>query len=167
MIKQIRIIINKFPANPGTLRRFLLGLMVTGMVGALVGCASRPTAPPDLPPAPAPVVQRQTEMPPVDANNIVQSASGNAQLTDGLVTGDQYVVDMDTLPASPTFAELDAAYLAGTPQNLGGANPTIPVSALSIAGLDLSAPQHRNIIVAHTVSGTRAYQVFRITFNHP
>lgn len=103
----------------------------------------------------------------VDANNIVQSASGNAQLTDGLVTGDQYVVDMDTLPASPTFAELDAAYLAGTPQNLGGANPTIPVSALSIAGLDLSAPQHRNIIVAHTVSGTRAYQVFRITFNHP
>jgi len=59
MIKQIRIIINKFPANPGTLRRFLLGLMVTGMVGALVGCASRPTAPPDLPPAPAPVVQKK------------------------------------------------------------------------------------------------------------
>ena len=33
--------------------------MVTGMVGALVGCASRPTAPPDLPPAPAPVVQKK------------------------------------------------------------------------------------------------------------
>ncbi len=103
----------------------------------------------------------------VDANNIVQTTSGSAQLTDGNVTGEQYVVDMDTLPASPTFADLDAAFLAGTPQSLAGANPTIPASDLGLGGLDLSAPRYRNIIVAHTQNGTRSYQVFRITFSHP
>lgn len=103
----------------------------------------------------------------VDASNIVQSASGSAALTDGTVTGEQYVVDMDTLPASPTFADLDAAFQNGTPHSIAGANPMIPASELNLAGLDLTTPQHRNIIVAHSVSGTPAYQLFRITFNHP
>ncbi len=103
----------------------------------------------------------------VDASNVVQSSSGSAQLLDGLVTGEQYVVDMDTLPASPTFADLDAAFLNGTSRSIAGNNPSIPASELNLAGLDLSTPQYRNIIVVHTQNGTRAYQLFRITFNHP
>jgi hypothetical protein len=104
----------------------------------------------------------------VDAGYVVQAASGSAQLSNGATAGDSYVVDtQNALPASPTFADLDDAYLLGTPQSITGANPAIPVAALDLIGRDLSTPLVRNIIVAHTISGTRAYQLFRLTFNHP
>ncbi|HMU39303.1 MAG TPA: hypothetical protein PKE31_09845 [Pseudomonadota bacterium] len=100
-----------------------------------------------------------------NASNIVQAAGGVIQLTDGLVPGSQYVVDMDTLTGAPSFAELDAVFVAGTPTDIVGANPTVPAAALNLVGLDLTAAPHRSIVIAHTISGTRAYQVFRVTFN--
>jgi len=103
----------------------------------------------------------------VDADDVVQTASGTATLTDGMVIGETYVVDSDTLGATPTFAEIDAIYTGGTPTSLMGSNPTIPAADFNLGSADLTAGVVRNLIVANIENGTRAYQVFRITFNHP
>jgi len=57
MIKQTRIILNSICKNGGSTSRWLTGLLLAGLVGALVGCASRPPPPPE--PPPAPVVQKK------------------------------------------------------------------------------------------------------------
>lgn len=102
-----------------------------------------------------------------DADDVVQSASGSAQLTDVSVNGEKYVIDLDTLSATPTFAEIDALFTGGTQHDLTGTNPTIPAADFSLGGIDLTAAKKRNIIVANIENGTRAYQIFRVTFNHP
>lgn len=102
-----------------------------------------------------------------DAEDVVQSASGSAQLTDVSVNGEKYVIDLDTLSAMPTFAEIDAIFSGGTQHDLTGINPTIPAADFSLGGIDLTMAKKRNIIIANIVNGTRAYQIFRITFNHP
>lgn len=103
----------------------------------------------------------------VDAEDVVQSATGTALLTDGMFAGEQYVVDADTLSATPSFAEVDAIFAAGSQKTLMGANPTIPAADFGLGGIDLTAPKTRNVIVANIENGTRSYQIFRVTFNHP
>lgn len=100
-----------------------------------------------------------------DANNIVQSAVGSAQLTDGGVVGEQYVIDANTLGAMPSYAEVDGVFSAGTQVGLSGANPTIDAAQLNLVGQDLTDSVRRNVIVAHSENGTRSYQIFRLTFN--
>jgi hypothetical protein len=102
-----------------------------------------------------------------DAEDVVQSATGSAQLSDVSVNGEKYVIDLDTLPAMPTFAEIDALFTGGTQHDLTGSNPTIPVADFAIGGIDLTVAKKRNIIVANIENGTRAYQIFRVTFNRP
>lgn len=103
----------------------------------------------------------------VDAGDVVQTASGSASLTEGMVLGEQYVIDQDTLGATPTFAEIDALFTAGTKGTLTPGSPAIPAADFALGGVDLTAAKKRNVIIANVENGTRSYQIFRVTFNHP
>lgn len=101
-----------------------------------------------------------------DADDIVESATGTVGLTDVSVTGDHYVVSTTDLSSSPSYADIDAAYLAGTESSLSGSNPTIPAADFALVSEDLSSPVLRSLIIAKTDNGNRAYEVITITFNH-
>jgi hypothetical protein len=103
-----------------------------------------------------------------DVNYVVQSVSGTANLVQGTITGGGYFVDQGTLPASPTFAQLDTAYTAATKTAMSGSNPqTIPASAFGLSGVDLTTSAVRTIVIQRVVSGVPAYQTFKITVSHP
>jgi hypothetical protein len=97
----------------------------------------------------------------VDSDQVVVSATGDIALTAGVVTGQRYVV----VEASglDTFAELDAAYIAGTDAAL---TATLPAADFTLVGEDLSTPKLRTLIIANTENNVAAYQAFEITF-HP
>jgi hypothetical protein len=97
---------------------------------------------------------------------VVQSVSGNANLTDGTVTGEGYFVDQGVLGSAPTFAQLDAAYGAATPTTISGANPQVAAAAFGLVGVNLTTAAVRTIVIRHVVSGVAAYQTFQITFSH-
>lgn len=103
----------------------------------------------------------------VDADKIVQGASGSVVLNDGMVGGQNYVVTTTDLGASPSYAAVDAAFTGGTVTAISGLAPSIPNSAFSLTGLDLTSAKKRYLIVSHEVSGTRSYEVFTVTFNGP
>lgn len=105
----------------------------------------------------------------VDVNYVVQSATGTANLTDGTVTGTTYFVDQGTLGASPTFAELDAAYNAASPAptSISGANPQVAASAFGLVGVNLSSTAYRTIVIRRLVTTVPSYETFRIAFSHP
>jgi hypothetical protein len=96
-----------------------------------------------------------------DAADLVTEANGDATLTEGLIDGEGYVLvaggDLDT------YAELDAAYIGGSPE----AVPATLSAALDflLVGDDLSTPQVQTLIIANLVDGVRSYQAFTITFN--
>lgn len=98
-----------------------------------------------------------------DDADVVQAASGTANLTDGAVTGQSYVI-VASLNGS-TYADLDAAYTGGTPTSLSGANPQIAAAAFDLVGADLTGGLVRHLIVANTSDGVRSYQRFTVTFN--
>jgi hypothetical protein len=96
-----------------------------------------------------------------DANNIVQTATGSAELTAGLVTGDTYVVvEASGLYA---YAAIDAAYLGVTAATTFALE--IPAADFTLVGTDLTDSQVRTLIIANIDSGVRSYQAFEITFN--
>jgi len=96
-----------------------------------------------------------------DANDVVQSTSGNASLTADTVTGQLYVVvEAGSLA---TYAQLDAAFLAGSQVAVAS---TIPASSFTLEDTDLTDNQVRTVIIANTSNGVRSYQAFQITF-HP
>jgi hypothetical protein len=99
----------------------------------------------------------------VDSNNVVQYATGQATLDFNTTAGQAYAVDLGTLPASPTFSQLDAFYNSQTPTALTGTNPTIPASAFQL--LNVTLPTVRNLVVANTSNGTNAYEFIAINFN--
>ena len=103
----------------------------------------------------------------LDANKIVQSVAGNASLTDGTITGSGYVIDNGTLPASPTYVSVALVYAAGTERLITGSNPVIPSSYFSLTGQNLTSTVVRTVIVSRTVSGVKAYQLFKISFKAP
>jgi hypothetical protein len=97
-----------------------------------------------------------------DVNDVVVSAIGSAALTSGSVTGQTYVVvDENSMSTLDTYAELDAAYLAGTAAAL---TATIPAMAFTLAGDDLTTSQIRTLIIANTSHGVASYQALAITF---
>lgn len=104
----------------------------------------------------------------LDALKIITSVGGTATLTDGSVTGSQYAIDMGTLPANPTYAQVQLAYTAAilTQKPISGANPTVNGSQFNVVGLSLlgGVTQVRTLIVQRSVAGVAAYQLFRITF---
>ena len=103
----------------------------------------------------------------VDAGDVVQSATGSASLTEGSVLGEKYVIDQDTLGATPTFADVDALFTGGTQGTLTPGSPSIPAADFALGGVDLTTAKKRNVIIANIENGTRSYQIFRVTFNHP
>lgn len=97
-----------------------------------------------------------------DTDQIVQSSSGSVGLTPGLVPGQTYVV-VDAVGLD-TYAELDAAYIAGTPATIG---MSIPAVDFTLDGEDLDAAAvKRTLIFANIENGVASYQAFEITF-HP
>jgi hypothetical protein len=96
-----------------------------------------------------------------DADNIIVSATGTADLTAGVipVSGQTYVI----LEASSltTYDAINTAYLAGTPTAF---TANIPAADFSLVGDDLTTTQYRTLIIANTVSNVRSYQRFQIAF---
>jgi hypothetical protein len=98
---------------------------------------------------------------------------GTFTMTNGSVEPTTYVIDAtldDATLSSPTFATVDAAYLAGTNYPLAASAVTL-TNSTGAAGLALPMvigttvlSQTAYIIVANTVSGVRSYQLFAITF---
>lgn len=104
----------------------------------------------------------------LDALKIITSVGGTAALTDGSNTGSQYAIDMGTLPANPTYAQVQLAYTVAllSQKPISGANPTVNGSQFGVVGLSLlgGGTQVRTLIVQRSVAGVAAYQLFRITF---
>jgi hypothetical protein len=105
----------------------------------------------------------------VTSGNVVRRAAGGATLTQGSVVGGSYFIDADTLGASPSYAVVDAAYLAAaaTVVPLVGDTQLIPAAAFGLLGLDLATPKRRNVVVVRVESGVPSYQLFQITFARP
>jgi hypothetical protein len=94
-----------------------------------------------------------------DVDQVVTTASGTVSLSLGSQAGEFYVVNTNASLGSD-FADIDAAYAAGTPAAVAA---TIPAASFSLGGTTL--PEHRNIIILHASNGVKAYQVVTITFN--
>jgi len=101
----------------------------------------------------------------VDANQMVQSASGPASFNFSDVPGMGYVIDDGTLPPNPTFAQLDALYTGQSPTPIQMWNNfSIDQSAFSLQGNQL--PLVRNVVIASEwLNGVASYQFISITFN--
>jgi hypothetical protein len=106
----------------------------------------------------------------VTVNNAftVQNVTGTATLVASTVAGNSYYVDQGTLPASPTFAQLDAAYQGATTTAIaGGGDVTIDGAAFGLSAVSLNSTVYRTIVIQRVVSGVASYQTFRIGFSHP
>lgn len=94
----------------------------------------------------------------------VLGAVGSIELTDGTVTGQQYVVLTTDLGASPSFDTINTAFLAGTPVAISGADPSIPASSLGLVGASLAGGSiTRTVLVQNSANGVVAYQVLKLT----
>jgi hypothetical protein len=103
-----------------------------------------------------------------DANKTISDVSGSIDLTDGAVTGQNYVISSAALGTSPSFDVIDTAYLAGTPVTISGSNPSIAATDLNLVGASLATSSvKREVIVAHIANNTRAYQVITLTVLAP
>lgn len=100
----------------------------------------------------------------IDANKMVQSASGQVDLMTQGVSGQLYVID-STVTDVGSYAAVDAAFLAGTAKALTGMDPFIPVAEFGLVGYQLLAPLKRNVIISNEVNGVRSYQIVTITFS--
>lgn len=103
----------------------------------------------------------------VDAGNVVTSVAGAATLSGATIAGSAYVIDAGTLSASPTFAEVDAVYAAGSPTTISGATTQIAAAAFSLVGADLDTATARTVIVRAVTSSVPSYQIIRVTFSPP
>jgi hypothetical protein len=101
----------------------------------------------------------------IDAHNLVTTAGGTLDLSDGTVTGEDYVIDRGTLPSLATFADVDRVYLAGTKVTVGS-NPQIEGSRFLSIGDDLTNALVRSAIIHHEVLGVSSYQILTITFRN-
>jgi hypothetical protein len=100
----------------------------------------------------------------VDAGKIVQSVSGQMDLSLQQVYGQTYVID-STLSDVSDYSLVDAAFLAGTPQTLAATDPNIPAAEFGLVGYQLQSPVQRNVIIANEVAGVRSYQIITISFS--
>lgn len=102
-----------------------------------------------------------------DPIKLIFGVSGSAILNAGALTGSAYVIEGGSLSATPTYAQVQAAYdnIFLTPKAISSATQAIPASEFNVVTLSLfSSTQVRNVIVKRTVGGIAAYQVFRVTF---
>jgi hypothetical protein len=97
-----------------------------------------------------------------DFSNLTQVVSGNVVLTPGSTTGDAYLIV--TGAAADTYAAINTAYLAGSPNVMA---TTLPASSFVATSVDLTGSILRSLIIAKLQNGVRSYQKFAITFNPP
>lgn len=103
-----------------------------------------------------------------DANKEISEVSGSLDLTNGMVPGQSYVISSAALGATPSFDEIDAAYLAGTPVTISGSDPVVSASDLGLVGDSLAGGNlQRELIIAHVDNNIRAYQVITLTILAP
>ena len=100
-----------------------------------------------------------------DVNDVVTTTSGSLDFTDGSVTGEHYLVDLGTLPGSPTYDDIKDAFDGGSPTAIGGANPSIPVATFDLTGDTL--PQTRTVLIRHVENNVPSFQVLKVTFAAP
>jgi hypothetical protein len=93
-----------------------------------------------------------------DVNDVVQSATGTADLTAVSVAAQTYVVV--NAAGLFTYAAINTAYLAGS----AAFTANVPAVNFALVGTDLTGQQVRTLIVANTSNGVRAYQAFQVTF---
>ncbi len=102
-----------------------------------------------------------------NAEDVVQSATGDVDLTEGAVEGQTYVVVLGG--GLVEYSAIDAAFVTALGaldvEPLPAAPIAIPASDFALGALDLTASPVRTLIIANTVEGVRAYQTFQITFN--
>jgi hypothetical protein len=99
-----------------------------------------------------------------DADNLIVSVSGHADLTEGIVLGQTYVVSALFGNALDTYGEIDAEYLAHSDALLPGASGgivEIPAAAFFLSG---PLPQKRTLIIANTYEDVPSYEALEITF---
>jgi len=93
--------------------------------------------------------------------------SGSASFTDGMTVADCYVISSDqSFPDTPTFAQDDTAFAAGSQVSIAAGNPQIDASSFLTAGTDV-LPQIRTVVFRHMTAGVGAYQTFKVTFTPP
>ncbi len=105
-----------------------------------------------------------------DAAKIVTSVTGAVTLLAGAHTGDGYVIDLGTLPASPverTPDMLRRLYERGTPYPIDGMNVTIAPERLALVGADLSSGIRRTVIIARVEHGVASFQTLDMSFAPP
>ncbi len=105
----------------------------------------------------------------VDAHNIVKTATGTIALTEGTVPGVAYVIDLDTVGLTPTYAAIDTVFNSGTGTHvaIAGNSQNIQAAELNLIGVDLTTAKRRNVILDSVANGIKSYQLFQITINHP
>jgi hypothetical protein len=101
-----------------------------------------------------------------DANNVVLSATGYAQLTAGSVPGQDYAIYNGTLNAASTLVDVLLAYtLASEKHTLASLTSLqIPASQFALGGTTLTSGVTRTIIVRNTVVAVTSYQLILVTF---
>jgi hypothetical protein len=97
-----------------------------------------------------------------DVNDVVQTATGNVDLSGSTVAGTRYaVVDAAGLD---TYDEIDDAFRGATSATIVA---EILAAAFDLVGDDLTSTQVRTLIIANISNDVNSYQVFEITFNPP
>jgi hypothetical protein len=102
----------------------------------------------------------------VDSDNIVQSATGDADFTNGATVGQQYLI-LGAMSADPTYTEIHDAFALGSPVTVPSNDPQIDADEFSLVGEDLTTPVVRYIIFINTVEDVSSYQLYTITFSGP
>lgn len=102
----------------------------------------------------------------LDANKVVTSVAGSATLIAGLLPGGNYMIDQGTLPASPTYAQVQGVF-TGPGTNITSASQAIPASQFGLVGVSLASPVVRTVIVGRLLNGLLGYQLIKVTFKSP
>ena len=97
-----------------------------------------------------------------DDSDVVQTATGTADLATAGVIGQHYVV-LTSLPPDPTYADIDTGFAAATSVAIAGDSPQVAADLFALVGLDLTTAQVRYLVIVNS-DEVRSYQVFTITF---
>ncbi len=101
-----------------------------------------------------------------DANSVVQSVAGYAQLTQGAVAGQDYAIYDGALTGSSTIEEIEAAFASAQAKGALASLTSLqlPASDFALAGVDLGTRPQRTIIIRNTDRAVSSYQLLLITF---
>ncbi len=105
-----------------------------------------------------------------DADHLVETVEGYAELTAGGIEGETYAIVAAALDASTPLATIVTTF--NTPEQriayglLADLNPPLQLAASSfgLAGLDLDDVPVRTVIIEHTADGVPSYQLVKVTF---